>query len=190
MTRFGYDITTEGLDDAPAGPSKTRRKDDMHGLQDLGLALLDLPPAQFARIPMDERLRAAFDALARIKSHGARRRQGQYIGKLLRDVDNSPFEAALAAWTHAQSQAARGFPELSRWRDRLLADDAVLTEWCARFPATDTRSLRARLRAARREEAAALADSAHTGTPAVKGPRYRELFQQLRATAEAAATPE
>ena len=73
MTRHRYDIATEGLEDEPLGPSKTRMKQEMHDLQDLGLALLDLPHERFARIHMDEHLRAAFDELGRITSHGARR---------------------------------------------------------------------------------------------------------------------
>ena len=185
-TRFRYDIATEGKEDDTFGPSKTRVKDEMHDLQDLGLSLLELPADRLTRIAMDETLRQAFDELARIESHGARKRQAQYIGKLLRNVDTAPFEAALLPFRKGQLQASKGFPDLSRWRDRLLAEDGALTEWCARYPTTDTRALRTLIRNARKEESEAAAEAAHTGTAPAKGRHYRALFQQLRATADAA----
>ncbi len=190
MTRFGYDIKTEGLPEPEWGPSKTRVKDEMHDLQDLGMALLELPHERFARIEMGETLREAFDELKRITNFGARKRQAGYIGKLLRDVNTEPFRAELASFHAGQAQAAKGFPDLARWRDRLLADDAVLTEWFARYPSSETRALRTLIRNARTEEATAAAEAAHSGTPATKGRHYRALFQHLRATADAAAAAE
>jgi len=150
MTRFLYDIATEGLPEAEYGPSKTRVKDDMHDLRDLGLALLDLPHERFARIAMDETLRGAFDELARLSNLSARKRQAGYIGKLLRHVDVTPFQAELASWRKGQAQAAKGFPDLSRWRDRLLNESGALTEWCATYPGGDTRALRTLIRNAQK----------------------------------------
>ena len=185
MTRFGYDIKTEGLPEPEPGPSKTKVKDEMHDLQDFGQALLELPHERFARIEMNESLRDAFDELARITNLSARKRQAGYIGKLLQHVDVTPFRNELQSFRSGQAQAAKGFPDLARWRDRLLADDAALTEWCARYPTTDTRALRTLIRNARKEEAAAAEEAAHTGNPATKGRQFRALFQQLRATADA-----
>lgn len=185
MTRFGYDIKTEGLPEPEPGPSKTRVKDEMHDLQDFGQALLELPHERFARIEMDETLRDAFNELGRITNLSARKRQAGYIGKLLQHVDVAPFRAELESFRRGQAQAAKGFPDLARWRDRLLAEDSVLTEWCARYPATDTRALRALIRNARKEETAAAAEAAHSGKPAIKGRHYRALFQELRTTADA-----
>ena len=184
-TRFGYDRDTEGQDEELLGPSKTKVKDEMHDLRDLGLALLDLPSERFARISMNEILRAAFDELARLGNLSARKRQAGYIGKLLRHVDTSQFEAELASWRAGQAQAAKGFPDLARWRDRLLLEDAALTDWCALYPGVDTRALRSLIRSARTEEAAAAAEAEHSGNPAQKGRHYRALFQHLRATADA-----
>lgn len=191
MTRFGYDIKTEGLPEPEPGPSKTRVKDEMHDLQDFGQALLELPHERFARIEMNEGLRDAFNELARITNLSARKRQAGYIGKLLQHVDVAPFRAELESFRRGQAQAAKGFPDLARWRDRLLADDSVLTEWCARYPATDTRALRTLIRNTRKEETAAAAEAAHSGSTPLKGRHYRALFQELRATADAldARTP-
>lgn len=184
--RFGYDIATEGKEEAPLGPSKTRVKGDMDELRDLGLALLDLPHERFARIDMNEGLRDAFNELARITNLSARKRQASYIGKLLRLVDTSAFEAELAAFNKGREQASRGFPDVAKWRDRLLADDAAFTEWCAVHPGGDLRLLRNLIRNARKEETEAAAEAAHTGITQPKGRHYRALFQHLRAVAEAA----
>lgn len=186
MTRFGYDIKTEGLPEPEPGPSKTRVKDDMHDLQDFGQALLELPHERFARIEMNEGLRDAFNELARITNMSARKRQAGYIGKLLQHVDVTPFRAELESFRNGQAQAAKGFPDLAKWRDRLLADDAELTAWCAVHPGGDTRALRTLIRSARQEETAAAAEAAHTGIAASKGRHYRALFQQLRTIADAA----
>jgi len=187
MTRFGYDIKTEGLPEPEPAPSKTRVKDEMHDLQDFGQALLELPQERLARIQMNEALRDAFNELARITNLSARKRQAGYIGKLLQQVDVTPFRVELESFRNGQAQAAKGFPDLARWRDRLLADDAELTAWCALHPGGDTRLLRTLIRSARQEETAAAAEAAHTGIPATKGRHYRALFQQLRAVADAAA---
>lgn len=185
-TRFGYDIKTEGLPEPEWAPSKSRVKDEMHDLQDLGVLLLDLPPERLARIEMDDTLRDAFNELSKLTNLSARKRQAGYIGKLLRLVNTEPFRAELASFQAGQAQAAKGFPDLSRWRDRLLEDDGVLTEWCDKYPLTDTRALRTLIRSARKEEATAAAETAHTGVVTPKGRAYKALFQALRGTADAA----
>lgn len=184
MTRFRYDIATEGQEEI-FGPSKTQVKNEMQSLQDFGQALADLPAERLARLDMPDSLREAFAEMARLKSHEARRRQAQFIGKILRDIDITPFESALSVWRQGKAQAARGFPDLARWRDRLLAGDEALTAWCALHPLTDTRRLRTLLRNARQEETAAAEEAAHRGEPAAKGRHYRALFQELKTIAEA-----
>lgn len=181
MTRFGYDIETEGKEEDTFGPSKTQVKGEMLDLQELGVALLDLPFERLTRLPMTEALHDALRELQRITTHGARRRQAAYIGKLLRDVDADVFRNALDEFRRGQEQASRGFPDVAKWRDRLLIDDAALTEWFAAYPTGDTRQLRTLIRSARQEEADAQAESQHTGEPASKGRHYRALFQHLRA---------
>jgi ribosome-associated protein len=186
MTRFGYDIATEGKEVETFGPSKTQVKDDMLELRDLGQELLEIPQERFARIPMDERLREAFAELQRISSHGAKKRQAQYIGKLLRDTDAEGFKKVLENYRRGKAAAAQGFPEIAQWRDRLLAEDSALTDWLNRYPLGDTRQLRSVIRAARKEEAASAEALAHSGLAPPKGRAYRALFQVLRSTSDAA----
>ena len=83
-----------GVDSAAdlATPSKTRRKHAMHALQDLGEALLAIDPKRLEELELPERL---FDALLQargIRAHEGRRRQIQYIGKLMRDIDPVPLQ--------------------------------------------------------------------------------------------------
>lgn len=76
--------------------SKTRRKKVMHALQDLGRELVELDPAKVARLDLPESLADAIALARRLTRHGAKRRQMQYIGRLMRDVDPQPLRAAIA----------------------------------------------------------------------------------------------
>src|SRR3546814_11107118 len=80
---------------------------------------------------MDERLRDGLRVWRKITSHEARRRQGQYIGKILRESDPDALRVEIAAYWRARERAQL---DAERWRDRLLADDAAITEWVAAPP--------------------------------------------------------
>jgi len=79
-------------------PSKTQRKHEMHALQALGVDLVALDPARLASLALPEPLVDAIATARTLARHEARRRQMQYIGRLMRDVDPEPIRAALAAW--------------------------------------------------------------------------------------------
>jgi ribosome-associated protein len=153
-------------------PSKTRRKKEMHDLQALGAALVELTDAHLARMTLPEDLRLAVQAAREISSHEARRRQVQYIGRLMREVDAEPIRARLAA-VHGGSAAERArHQRLEHWRARLLEDDQALTDFAREHPVRELQQLRALIRNARREQA--------EGRP----PRaYRALFRILREAA-------
>lgn len=87
--------------DLPAQPSKSQRKRDAHALQAMGDQLVALPPAHLARLDLPDDLREAVRATRGIGARGARSRQLQYIGRLMRDVDDAVLQAvrqALEAW--------------------------------------------------------------------------------------------
>ena len=131
--------------------SRSRRKREVEELQKLGAAIVDLAPAQLDAIALPEALAAAVREAQRIRSHEARRRQLQYIGKLMRSVDPEPVRAALAA-VAGQSAAARArHRRLEGWRARLIDDDEALTEYAAGHPGADLQALRTLIRNARRE---------------------------------------
>lgn len=155
--------------------SKTRRKQHMHELQALGAALVALAPAQLEAIALPEALASAVREAHRITSHEARRRQMQYIGRLMREVDLEPIRAALAAIA-GQSAAARAWQRrLEQWRTRLIEDDEALTELAREHGGADLQALRTLIRNARKEIAAGRAPRAQ-----------RELYRLLRETMGAA----
>lgn len=131
--------------------SKTRRKQEMHELQALGAALVDLPDAQLAQFGLEPGLLAAVLQAKRIRSHEARRRQLQYIGRLMRGIDPAPIRERLAAVEGGSARAAAAHRRLEHWRERLLADDEALTEFAGEHPGTDLQALRALIRNARKE---------------------------------------
>ena len=158
--------------------SKTRRKREMLELQSLGAALVELPESQLNEMRLETRLLQAVLEAKRIKSHEARRRQLQYIGRLMREVDAEPIRAEIAAAEGTSAQAAAAHRRLETWRERLLCDDAALTRFAAEHPSADLQEIRALIRNARKE--------AKQGKP----PRaYRELFRILK-TIETAKPPQ
>ena len=152
--------------------SKTKQKQAMHELQALGEALLDLPESQLDALELPDALARALREAKTIAAHGAKRRQIQYIGRLMRDVDSAPIRERLALLRGESAQASARHKRLEQWRARLMDDDAALTEFAEQFPRADTQALRALIRNARREQKEA------------KPPRaFRELFRLLREAA-------
>ncbi len=108
-------------------PSKSARKREQLELQRLGEQLIGLPADELSALPIDERLRDAVLAAAKIRAHGALRRQKQLIGKLMRNCDPEPIRRALEARVADERRAKRIFADAERWRDRITAggDDAI-----------------------------------------------------------------
>ena len=149
--------------------SKTRRKREMIELQSLGAALVGLPESQLGQMQLEAALRQAVLDAKRMRSHEAKRRQLQYIGRLMRDVDPEPIRAQLAAVEGRSAQAAAAHRRLEAWRERLLEDDSALTHFAAEHPGADLQEIRSLIRNARKEQ--------KEGKP----PRaYRELFRVLK----------
>jgi ribosome-associated protein len=154
-------------------PSKTQRKQQSHELQKLGLALAGLSQDQLDRTEMPEALREAIEAYRRTKSHEGRRRQLQYVGKLMRSADEAPLREAVAAAELGSATQALQLHEIERWRAELIADDEAMTRWLQAHPDTDAQQLRSLVRAARRDTAAL--------EPEDRQPKsVRELFQYLK----------
>ena len=94
---------------SPAAASKTRRKHHMHALQDLGVERVALDPKRLGTLDLPEPLVDAIALARKLTQHEARRRQMQFIGRLMRDVDPAPLREALAAWAQgSQRERARG----------------------------------------------------------------------------------
>jgi ribosome-associated protein len=149
-------------------PSKSQRKRDMLALQALGESLLPLADERLQRMPISPELIDAVRSAREIRAHEGRRRQLQYIGRLMRAVDADALRAALDAETREHRVATAVMHAAERWRERIVADDQGLREWLERHPGTRA-ELDALVPRARRELAA--------GGP---GRAYRELFRTLR----------
>lgn len=158
--------------DADARPSKTRLKQQSHDLQKLGLALAALSDDRLSGLGLPERLHEAITEYRRTRSHEGRRRQLQYVGKLMREVDAEPLHEAVAQATLGSARDTLLLHEAERWRDALLADDEAMTRWLQAHADCDAQRLRSLVRAARREAAL---------PPEQRNPRsHRELFQFIR----------
>jgi ribosome-associated protein len=170
---YGGD-TPEGVTyAADSRPSKTRMKQKSHDLQALGAALVELSQERLDAIDMPEQLRDAIDEFRRTKSHEGKRRQMQYVGKLMRQADEDVLREAVAAATLGTAQQALALHEAEQWRLALIHDDDAMTRWLQAHPGTDTQQLRSLVRAARRDAAGL--------PPEARQPKsFRDLFQFLR----------
>jgi ribosome-associated protein len=169
----GLDVHYGEAADAASRPSKTQLKRDSQSLQELGAELVALGEDRLAAVELPDALRDALAEYRRTRSHEGRRRQMQFIGKLMRQVDEAPLREAVAASKLGSAREALALHETERWRAEMIADDAAVARWLAERPDTDVQHLRSLVRAARRD-AAGLA-------PEARQPKsFRELFQYLR----------
>jgi ribosome-associated protein len=149
--------------------SKTRRKKDMLALQELGAQLVELNEQQLESMQLPEALLEAVLEARRLDRREARRRQLQFIGRLMRDIDAAPIRDRLDAWLGQGREHTAQLHALERWRDELLAGDPALERFLREYPGADSQKLRALIRNARREQSAGVAPKS-----------YRELFRTLR----------
>lgn len=165
MPREEYPVTEQDQ-----RPSKTQVKQAMHELRDLGSELCALSPNQLKKINLPEDLYTAVRDYQRFTAHGAKRRQVQYIGKLMRGIDPEPIEAGLALLRGESAQENARLHHLETLRTRLLADETVLQEIVTDYPYADLTHLRQLRRNALKEQAQQ------------KPPKnFRALFQVLKA---------
>jgi len=151
--------------------SKSQRKREMHALQSLGKTLVELPSEQLGRLDLPDVLCDAILEARRISQRGALRRQLQYVGRLMRDVDANHIRRQLESVQAGATREVAILHRAERWRERLLADEGAMAEFVATFPGTDVQRLRTLLRNAKRE----MADS--------RPPRFfRELLRNIRET--------
>lgn len=174
-------------------PSKTELKAQSAELQALGEQLLSLRANLLAPLNLPERVLESLAELRRIADFEGRRRQSQYLGKLMRQLPGETIAAIRAALDEQRLGAARDTLRLhaaEQWRERLIADDAALGAWLAEFADTDVQQLRTLIRQARKD-APEVAPAA--GEAPRHGRAFRTLFQwlqsELRRAEEADADP-
>ncbi len=169
VTRRAKSFTRTELDPhAEDAPSKSARKRHMHALQNLGDRLAELEPDQWRQLELPEGLVEALTELHRLKAHEARRRQMQFIGKLMRELDPAPIEAQLERWEAGTRAHKAAFRAAERWRERLLQEAGALTELLQERPKLAGTGLETLIEQAR-----------SATTPARRSAAARQLFRRI-----------
>ena len=157
--------------DTDSGPSKTKLKKEAHDLQELGEALAELSSDRLDGLKIAERLRDAIAELRRTRSFEGKRRQLQYIGKLMKFEDVEPLREAVAAFKLGSAKDTLALHQAEYWRDQLLAEEDAFERWIKEYPQTDGQQMRSLVRAARKEK---LEPGARHGRA------FRDLFQMIK----------
>ena len=162
--------------------SKTDLKKHSDHLQSLGEQLLTLRKGLMDKLDLPDQLLEALAECRRITNFEGRRRQMQFIGKLMRKLDEdqvAAIESALDVQHQGSAQETLRLHQAEVWRDRLIADDGALTEWLALDADADLQRLRSLIRQARKDAQANAAEE-RPGQAQRHGKSYRELFQLVR----------
>ena len=159
-------------------PSRNELKKTMQDLQELGEAVASLPVDRLDKLKLDERLRDAIDELRRTRSFEGKRRQVQYIGKLMKHENPEPLREAVASYRVGSATDTLALHQAEYWRDQLLAGDDALANWVKEYPDTDVQQLRSLVRAARKEKL-------EPGER--RGRAYRDLFKLVKEQMHAAS---
>jgi ribosome-associated protein len=166
---FSYDANLASNLNAEEPTSKTKLKAEADEQQALGVRLTELPKDKLLKLDLPEAILTAVLDTKKITANGAIRRHRQYLGRLMRDIDNAPILEQLARWDGKHTAENAYFHGLERWRDRLINDTNALSEFIALHPGTDSQQLRTLVRNAQKELAAN------------KPPKSsREIFKLLR----------
>lgn len=160
--------------DQPIEPiSKTKLKAEADAQQAIGKKLIDLSKEKLLKLDLPETLFDAVIEAKRLTANGAIRRQLQYLGRLMRDVDSTRIEEQLQAWDGKNVQENARFHTMERWRTRLITEPNALQEFLVQFPLADIQQFRTLIRNAQREELAQKAPKSS-----------RELFKLIRELSE------
>lgn len=163
-------------------PSKSQRKREMTALQKTGEQLVNESADRVKRTPMPENLREAILECQRIRNHEGRRRQLQYIGKIMRSLDEetiATINRTIESWRGLSKADTLLMHALENQREKLLADERALTEFLHKYPQADIQQLRTLIRNAKKE------------TAANKPPKaYREIYRLLKQIMTAPPLPE
>ncbi|MDP3165217.1 MAG: ribosome biogenesis factor YjgA [Hydrogenophaga sp.] len=158
-------------------PSKTQLKAEADEKQALGEALLTLRADLMAKLDLPQKLLDAIAESKKITNLEGRRRQMQFIGKLMRPLDTEPIRAAIDEQANGSAQLTLALHLAEQWRDKLIASDDALGDWLTEHPDTDSQQLRALIRQARKD-----AKPEKPGEAPRHGKSYREIFQLVRET--------
>lgn len=169
--------------------SKTDLKKQSDRLQQLGESLITLRQGLMDKLDLPEKLVEALAEAKRITNFEGKRRQMQFIGKLMRKLDEdtvATIEAALDVQHQGSAADTLRLHQAEQWRDRLIADDQALQDWLLQDPDADLQHLRSLIRQARKDAQEKAVDE-RSGEVQRHGKSYRELFQIVRSRLDAQA---
>jgi len=150
--------------------SKTQKKKEATYLQEIGERLVNLSDDQLKGIELPEEIYDAVRSAKTIKSHGAHRRQMQYIGALMRKIDPGPVQEALDSIEQGYYKQTLAFKEVENWRDKLIAgDEPLIEEILSECPDADRKQIERLVQRAKKEKE-------HSNPPGAS----RALFRYLR----------
>ena len=171
---FSYDANLASKLNAEEPISKTQLKAEADQQQALGVRLTELPKDKLLKLDLPDAVVTAVLDSKKITANGATRRHKQYLGRLMREIDNAPILEQLARWDGKHTAENAYFHGIERWRDRMIENVDVLAEFIALYPQTDIQQLRTLIRNAQKELAA------------TKPPKSsREIFRILREITQA-----
>jgi ribosome-associated protein len=163
--------------------SKTELKRESTELQKLGEALLTLRADLMEGLELSDKLTDAVAEARRITNFEGKRRQMQFIGKLMRGLDEETLQSvrdALEIQQKGSASDALALHQAEKWRDDLVANEDALDRWLLEHPQTDIQQLRALIRQARKDVQPDR-ESVSKGQAPRHGRAYREIFQMVRA---------
>lgn len=167
---------SDSNDSHPEKPSKSQLKRDMIDLQKIGETLVNLSDHELAKIPLPESLFEAIKFAQSLKSHESIRRQLQYIGKLMREVDQEQIKTALKNLKMNAEANTRQFHQIEQWREQLITvGDDALKQFIETYPNTDTQHLRQLIRNAKHDRS----NNKNTGSEKKLFQYIREIMQSL-----------
>ena len=166
--------------------SKTDLKRESSELQKLGEDLLALRQDAMLQLvaqeQVPEKLAEAVHEAKKITNFEGKRRQMQFVGKLMRKLDEPQVQAirdALDVQHNGSAEETLALHMAEHWRDRLLQDDAALAEWLSAHADTDSQQLRALIRQARKDGLPDKTAVAQGQFPR-QGRAYRDIFRLVR----------
>ncbi len=136
-----------------------------------------MPETRSKKLDLPEKLFEAVLEAKRISNFEGKRRQMQYIGKLMRKVDPEPIRAAVEAAKKGSATETLLLHRAEKWRDDLIAVEGSFDAWMREYPATDAQHLRSLIRQARK----AIVPDAAAGAAQRQAKVYREIFQLVKA---------
>lgn len=169
--------------------SRTDLKRESAELQKLGESLMTLRSDLFEGLQLPEKLVDALREAGRITNFEGKRRQMQFVGKLMRQLDEDQVQAvreALEVQHKGSAAETLALHQAEQWRDDLIERDEAVGEWLTKYPDTDSQQLRALVRQARKDRPAPDADAVSKGLAPRQGRAYREIFQLVREQLDAA----